>query len=365
LSAISCRLLYRSASPHLQQLYTGFCLLQRSGFLHLSQQPRRTPINYGSGAAHLRDAGHAHLDALVSDTLRLHFDTHDSQEFALGELDSCDFYFKRSYSPAVVNSLPPGQRGKVLPLGLNYYVLPDVTDSFAMRRGLSLSGLSRRTLSAFKQALDTNNRFGFQPRLAQMEAPPDLRADPSVLFLVAAYDPYDDPSRSQEKIEDRICINETRARCLRLLKDALGPRFMGGFRPNRFTQEHYADLVVPAGSTSQQNYLRTVKSFPICVASTGLHGSTGWKLAEYVAFSKAILSERLVYDTPGTFEPGRNYIEFTSAEECLNGAVRLIEDTALRQQIMQNNAAYYRTYVRPEALVRNALTTALEKVGQG
>ncbi len=365
MSAISCRLLYRSASPHLQQLYTGFGLLQRSGFLRLSQEPRRTPVNYGNGEPHLRDAGHAHLDVLVGNALRLHFDTHDSQELAFGELHNCDFYFKRSYLPAAVNSLPPDQRGKVLPLGLNYRVLPDATDPFAMRRGLSMTGLSRVTLSAFKQALDTNNRFGFQPRLAQMEAPPDLRADPNVLFLVAAYDPYDDPARSQEKIDDRISINETRARCLKLLKDALGPRFTGGFTPNRFTQENYPDLVVAEGSTSQQNYLRTLKSFPICVASTGLHGSTGWKLAEYVAFSKAILSERLVYDTPGAFEPPANYIEFTSAEECLNGAVRLIEDTALRQQIMRNNAAYYRAYLRPDALVRNALTAALEKAGQG
>ncbi len=57
----------------------------------------------------------------------------------------------------------------------------------------------------------------------------------------------------------------------------------------------------------------------------------------------------------------RNYIEFTSPEECLNGAVRLIEDRALRQQLMQSNAAYYRDYLRPDALVRNALTAALAK----
>jgi hypothetical protein len=365
LSAIFCRLLYRSASPHLQQLYTGFCLLRRTGFIRLSQERRRTPIDYRNDAPHLKSADHAHLDVLVGDSLRLHFDTHDSQELALGELDSCDFYFKRSYLPAAVNSLPPSQRSKVWPLGLNYRVLPDVPDPLAMWRGLSIKGLSRDTASAFKQALDTSNRFGFQPRLAQMELPPDLRADPNVLFLVAAYDPYDDPARSRDKIDDRIRINETRARCLRLLKDSLGPRFTGGFTASRFTQENYPDLVVPRHSTAQQSYLRTLKGFPICVASTGLHGSTGWKLAEYVAFSKAILSERLLYDIPGAFEPPRNYIAFTSAEECLNGAVRLIEDAALRQQIMQNNAAYYRAYLRPDALVRNALTTALQKARQG
>lgn len=359
LAAISCRLLYGSTSPHLQQLYTGFLLLQRSGFVRLSQQLRRTPVRYLNDAPHLYDAGHAHLRVIVDGRLRLHFDTHDAGEIALGELEDCDFYFKRSYLPAAVEHLAAAQRGKVLPLGLNYRVLPDTTELAGIRRSLALTGLSRATLAAFKQALDTANRFGFQPRLAQMESAPDLDAAPNVLFLVTAYDPYDDPQRAQEKIDDRISINETRARCIRLLKEALGPRFTGGFSSNPFTLKQYADLVAPPESTLQEGYLRTLRSFPICVASTGLHGSTGWKLAEYIAFGKAVLSEPLVYDVPGDFASGRNYIEFTSPEECVAGAVRLIEDTALRQQIMCNNAAYYRHYLRPDTLVKNALARAL------
>jgi hypothetical protein len=350
----------------LQQLYTGFHLLQRTGFLRLSQQIRRTPVRYLNDAPHLRDAGHAHLDVIVEPRLRLHFDTHDAQEVALGELEDCDFYFKRSYLPAAVASLAAHQRGKVLPLGLNYRVLPDVVDVSAIRRGLSMTGLSRDSLAAFRQALDTRNRFGFQPRLSQMQSAPDLEAAPNVLFLVAAYDPYDDPQRSQEKIDDRICINETRARCIRLLKEALGPRFTGGFGRSPFTLKRYADLVAPPESTSQEGYLRTLRSFPICVASTGLHGSAGWKLAEYIASAKAVLSQPLVYDLPGGFASGRNYIEFTSPEECVDGAVRLIEDSTLRRQIMRNNAAYYRDYLRPDTLVKNALTRALGlKVEQG
>jgi hypothetical protein len=359
LPAISCRLLYQSASPHLQQLYTGFCLLHRSGFLRLSQEPRRTVIRYEDDEPHLNGAGHAHLNALIDGRLRLHFDTHDAQEIAAGELDECDFYFKRSYLPAAVESLPQHLRGKVLPLGLNYRVLPDVTDLFAVGRSLSMSGFSRATLSSLKQALDVGNRLGFEPRLSQMEWSPEPEAAPNVLFLVAAYDPYDDPTRSQEKIDDRLAINEMRARCLELLKEELGPRFTGGFSRTPYTLAHYADLITDLDSTEQQNYLRTLKAFPICVASTGLHGSTGWKLAEYVALSKAVLSERLVYDLPGGFARGRNYIEFTSPEECVNGAVRLIEEPGLRQQIMRNNWAYYRDYLRPDALVRNAITRAI------
>lgn len=360
MSVIECRLRYQSASPHLQQLYTGFHLLRKSGRIRLTQEARRDPIRYLNDAPHLRDAGHAHLDVSLDGGLRVHFDTHDAQEIALGELQQSDFYFKRSYRSEEVDLLPPEQRGKVRPLGLNYRVLPDEIDTAALSRGLSLARSLRGALSALKQTLDTNNQLGFEPRLSRMEAPPDPNAAPRVLFLVAAYDPYEDPDRSPEKIADRISINETRARCLRLLKQELGPAFVGGFSRSAFTVRQYGDLVVPPEWTSQESYLRTVRSFPICIASTGLHGSIGWKLAEYVAFSKAILSEKLLHQVPGDFAPGRNYVEFTTPESCLDGALKLMNDTALRQQLMRNNASYYQRNLRPDALVWNALATALE-----
>jgi hypothetical protein len=47
----------------------------------------------------------------------------------------------------------------------------------------------------------------------------------------------------------------------------------------------------------------------------GLYESNGWKLGEYVAGSKAIVSEHLHYDAPGNFSPEQNYLEFNSADE--------------------------------------------------
>jgi hypothetical protein len=104
--------------------------------------------------------------------------------------------------------------------------------------------------------------------------------------------------------------------------------------------------------------MATMRSHPICVATTGLHGSIGWKLAEYVAFSKAIVTEKLHYSVTGDFGPNRNYLEFASPEDCAAAAVRLVEDRDLREALMLNNAAYYRAYVRPDALVANALARA-------
>jgi hypothetical protein len=356
---IPCRLFYGSISPHLQQLYTGFLLLDGSGVIRLSQRRRRTPFRYPSDAPHLRNAGHAHLDALLDGDVRIHFDMHDAAEIAEGELDHCDFYFKRSYSTAFVDALANNHRQKVLPLGLNYRVLPNRIDCFSMARSLSLHGVSAQARCALRQALDSRNWLRFEPRLAQMEAPADFEAPPRVLFQVAAHDPYDDPDRSQKKIEDRIHVNETRAGCIRILKRALGDRFSGGFIRSTYSLERYADLVIPEVQASQEMYLQTLRSFPICVATTGLHGSIGWKLAEYVAFGKAILSETLLYDVPPPFEYERNYLAFKTPPECLGVAVRLIEDAHLRHELMRNNAAYYQSHLRPDALVRNALMQAL------
>jgi hypothetical protein len=349
-------LLYQSSSPHLQQLYTGFLMLHESGAIRLSQERRRRRTEYTSGAQHLRDASHAHLDAIVDGEIKIHFDTHDGEDIATSELDDCDFYFKRSYLPSLIATLPSQQRSKVEPLGLNYRVLPNGVDWFAARRGLSLRDLP--VPRALKEAFDLRNTLGYKPRLRELEAPPEPDAEPRVLFLAATWDPHDDPGRTPDKIEDRMSINESRARCIRFLKGALGERFTGGFASSAFACEQYPDLIVPKSVTTQESYIATMRSHPICVATTGLHGSIGWKLAEYVAFSKAIMTENLRYSVTGDFGPNRNYVEFAAPEDCAAAAVRLVEDRDLRQQLMLNNAAYYRAYVRPDALVANALARA-------
>lgn len=356
MSLIRCRLLYQSSSPHLHQLYTGFLMLHRDGAIRLSQEPRRKRTVYPSRAPHLRDAAHAHLDAIVDGKTKIHFDTHDGAEIATGELDDCDIYFKRSYSPSLIATLPPEQRSKISPLGLNYRVLPSSVDRFALQRALFLRDNPRARL--LKEALDARGVFGYKPRVGEMQAGPRLDAEPRVLFLAAIYDPHDDPARSEDKIEERASINEHRARCIRILKSSLGRRFTGGLANSEFARKRYPDLIVPGSVTAQASYIETMCSHPICVATTGVHGSTGWKLAEYVAFSKAIVSEKLVYEVPGDFGPDRNYVEFASPDDCAAAATKLIEDRDLRERLMLNNAAYYRDYLRPDALVGNALARA-------
>jgi hypothetical protein len=193
-----------------------------------------------------------------------------------------------------------------------------------------------------------------------MEALPQLDGEPRILFMARAWDPHDDPSRSETKVRERTELNDMRANCVRGLRKEFGGNFFGGFAHTEFAQQHYKDVLLPESRmASQRQYLELLRSYPICVATTGLHGSIGWKLAEYVSFSKAILSEPLQYQVPGDFRSGHNYLEFASAEECVRQARALASNSALRTEMMLRNARYYQSYLRPDVLVLSSLVRAL------
>jgi hypothetical protein len=353
-----CRLVWYAAGEHPTQLYTGFLTLHRSGLIRLSQTVSKKPFP-SSTPQHLKDIGGSQLSLVLDGNLVIHYDCHDAVELNEERLEDCDFYFKRSYSQAYVDALAK-HKSKVFPLGLTYRVLPDKPDWRSVHRAfLAGRGLAGK-MHALLDALDAGNWLKYNPRVREFEALPEPDLPPKVLFLVTAYDPYDSPGRSKQKIEQMVGINDTRAKCIRILRRELGPRFFGGFNHNPYTIKAYREFLVQDNEvTRKRNYIRLLKSFPICIATTGLHGSIGWKFAEYVALAKAVVSERLNYQVPGDLQAGRNYLEFASPEQCAEQAVRLMEDREQRARLMFNNAVYYRSYQRPDSLVLNSLLKVL------
>ena len=184
--------------------------------------------------------------------------------------------------------------------------------------------------------------------------------------MTRAWDPFDIRDRSAEKADERIRINETRASCLESLKREFGDDFLGGFERTDYAARNYGGLLLQDGElSSKENYIKLLGAYPICVTTTGLHGSIGWKMGEYVAFSKAIVSERLTYETPGDFGEGRNYLGFDTAEGCVDAVRELISDAGLRQKIINNNHNYYLKYLKPDVAIKRTLDIALSGQSAG
>ena len=97
----------------------------------------------------------------------------------------------------------------------------------------------------------------------------------------------------------------------------------------------------------------------ICIATTGLHNSIGWKFAEYVISGKVVLTEPLNYFVSDSFTENKNYIVFNSPEDCVEKIRALMEDKERMKQISFNNFRYYEEELRPDKMVLKIIETVL------
>jgi hypothetical protein len=350
---INCELIVSSDVGHLRQIYTGFSLLHRRNFLKLKQTIPTEFLRKKNDPKRWTDYKFFNTTAIINDKIRVCYDLHDWNWIDEEILREADFYFKRSYDENFVSQLK--EREKVFPLGLNYQVSSGETDTFQLQRAAFYGGAEK--LKAVVKALHKGKR-GELEQLSNLESLPDFTLPPKVLFTAQAWDPNLIENKTQKEAVEQL--NESRAECVRRLRKEFGKNFFGGLTHKEYAVRHFKDCLLPDGNlTSKRAHLEMLKDFSICVTTVGLNGSNGWKLGEYVAFSKAIACEPLQYSVTGGFASGKNYLEFTQPESLVEAVTRLFEDKDLRLAMQLNNYRYYQSYVRPDALVLNSLAVVL------
>jgi hypothetical protein len=296
----------------------------------------------------------SHLRVILNDRLTLYYDMHDCGEILPEHRENVDFYFKRSFADDIVSHYP--EKDKIFPFGFNYPVFRDSFDRFSIERSKLYEGKTR--LKSFVRGIGLTTFAGKHPQdVANFEDLPKFDAEPNVIFMTRAWNP--DKIENKTKREETEQINLERARCVGLLRKEFGTKFFGGLAIDDYSQKNFKEFLLPNESISNQKaYLKTLKKSPIAVTTKGLCNSNGWKLAEYIALSKAVVSEKLHYQPGGDFAENRNYLRFNSPDECVEKAVNLFEDKNLRSELMQNNFDYYQNFLRPDKIILNTLRVA-------
>ena len=253
-------------------------------------------------------------------------------------LDESDIYFKRSFSSNVnLQFFTSDQIQKMYPLGMNYSVYiknnPYCFSEDVIRRIIICCLRGERLNPYF-----TYKRFETTPVFKNNNI--------KVLFLTRLWDV------SLENAEE---LNSKRIKIVRMLKREYGDSFIGGVRSSELALKYASDIVLSKIFTTKTNYLRIMKEADICIGTLGLHYSTGWKTGEYVAASKGIVNERLVYSNPGLFEDGKNYLSFENPDECCIRVGQLFSDPERLYEMKKANHEYYNTYLRPDYLILNTL----------
>lgn len=226
-----------------------------------------------------------------------------------------DVVFKRSFSAEKNRQFPGDISAKLRPLGLNYYVTCPGSPLDAERS--AKSRLKQWALSTRCYPQD------FEARLTR------VRKKPRILFLTRLWDPEEPAVQQYPDLQaEWRQVNADRIELLHRLQSAFPAQFTGGVSDNTCARRQCPELIVPDMLTGKRAYLHRMQHTEICVASTGLHGSTGWKLAEYVAAGRAIVTEPLRYTLPGGFEEGKNYKTYTSPAQCEEQLRQLLADPA-------------------------------------
>lgn len=334
---------------HAFQIIAGFALLERSGLVDLSVEFRPETRNMFPSTFLVQ--------AEIEGRIKVAYDVHDAGEFEHPEhaekyLSEVDFYFKRGYDPRLYDTGPFSE--KVHPLGFNYLVI--ARHPFFLNRMLAHPARSFRTTLGHFVGYESAHYFGIGgPYLDRFEdVPRRVISRPKVLFFTRT---YGDRHFVQEHERDEL--NETRASCIRLLRKEFGDAFRGGFKPTKEALMLYPDCVVKRSVIAKNHYLKAVREADICVTTRGIVESNGWKMAEYIAASKGIVSERLRHVVPGDFLPDRSYLSFETPEQCVTETVRLATTPSLLEEMRWRNHRYYQRFLRADQLVLNTLTAAL------
>ena len=342
-------------SVHLSQLYTGFGMLEKSGKFICSyeQSPYYQLYSHGSRI----------ITGTINRSIKLAYDMDDGDHIITEILEWSDFYFKRSYSKA----MHEGISAKIQPLGLYYLV-------YGPRMGLARRLMKNLQVIRQSKAIDMAKLLVLHSRLLsgllslkggaavnwykRFEAGPNLKQNPKVIFMTQLWNTHNISNR--QILEERMEINKMRCECIDLLRKEFPRQFYGGVYPSEYALALHKDFVIPDKKVfHKKNYLARMHASDIGVTTMGLFGSNGGKLGEYVAASKAIVSERLRYQVPGDFESGLNYLEFTTPEECVSQVRKLVDNPDLRFAMMLRNQTYYQSCLRPDVLVWNSLQKAL------
>lgn len=252
-----------------------------------------------------------------------------------------DFLFKRNYDHLIVDLIP---KIKVLPFGFNSPL------GLKYPSGLSLlKNFSKNPYWAIRYCRLLSGYYDYRTFECSSVQSTPMR----ILYQVRLWDPSS--TQDVHNKSARTQMNQFRIDCVRLLKSSFAKYCIAGVEDSHLSREICPDLIISAEETSRKNYFKLIRNTSIGVTTNGLHNSIGWKMAEYIAASRAIVCEKPYFLFPSHFIKGQNYESFTTTEELGVILEHMLSKPKVTNDMMRENQDYYETYQRPDRLVWNIL----------
>lgn len=162
---------------------------------------------------------------------------------------------------------------------------------------------------------------------------------------------------SNEWINTDETVNCMRLNFYKAVSSLLSVRSEVGFvysqkkNENSAFQEYVMNAWIP-----KEKYLLKTQQSVVVFNTPAWDLCHGWKLAEYLALGKAIISTPFYNELPVPLEHGKHIHFVSGSVDDIQAAVqKILTDDAYRLHLEQNSRIYYTQYVQPEAMLQHFL----------
>lgn len=271
-------------------------------------------------------------------------DYRDKNTLNMDALTWADIYGKVNYNKAVLLESGDGsQNHKIVPIGPNFGIR-------IWNNHQTFFNLIKNYLNCSEELpvslRDFMSGYNWQRKRPRYDSYKQSLSEGDYIFF---------QSTLYGKRENASQVNRLRAAFIRACKSTVS-NFEGGLLAKPQYQEFRIYKDVLAGKYFKPSeYLHKVKKSAVAFNTPAAWGCLGWKLGEFLALGKAIISTPLLNEMPFPFEHGK-HVHFVHAEKDIKCAVeKVVNDRLYRQQLEQGARAYFDKYLSPEAVARRLI----------
>jgi hypothetical protein len=269
---------------------------------------------------------------------RVYVSANDFTRYDRIALEWCDRYGMVNLDPS---EPVPGVREKVIPLGPSFGVQrwgPSLLGTYRdVAEIMSRSGYGPVAIARRLRAM----RHYFFERVPEPELSPGTSRDGYVFYVAWPWKKHAE-------------VNPPRARFMRACKRTPGVEFEGGFvRRRRNDVPGIDDVTAERAYYPFRTWLERTQRSALVFNCPAVHGCLGWKLGEFLALGKAILSLPIQRSMPEALEHGRHaHIVEDNPEAIQEAVARVLRDAPYRRRLEQSAREYYLRHLAPESVVR-------------
>lgn len=258
----------------------------------------------------------------------------------------CDVYGKVNLDPSRV---PAADAARCLAIGPSFPVRswgPATALARAVANFLRCRG---RVSSPREHFANFWRQYAYRLPLAAYQPAP---AEPGYVFMAATL------------WKKEAATNLFRAHFVEACRSLPGLEVEGGFVPRRGVPVPGFEHVTSPRRYPAAEYLAKIRRSTVVFNTPAVASCHGWKLGEYLALGKAIVSTPLVRALPAPLVDGVHVHYVDGSVASIRAAVeRLVADDGYRRRLEENARTYYLQYLRPARVIERVLDAASALAG--